>query len=121
MLYKDDVSLLDALISDIQNEPIQGYKTDDICQLMNRRYSDVRRTIEHLTLGGFVSKSIGEFGPNGNRYEADVYRLTERGKFYKQVRKHQRIDYFLSKWTDILACMIALISLIVSIYTNISN
>lgn len=121
MLYKDDISVLDKLIFDLPNEPIQGYRIDDICQMLNRPYGDIYRTIEHLTAEGFVSKRVGSFGPVGNKYEIDVYKLTESGKFYKQVRKHQRIDYFLSKWTDILACIIALISLIVSIYTNISN
>lgn len=121
MLYKDDISVLNKLILDLSNEPIQGYKIDDICQLMDRPYGDTYRTIEHLTAEGFLLKRVGSFGPKGNKYEVDVYKLTESGKFYKQVRRHQRFDYFLSKWTDILACIIALISLIVSIYTNISN
>ena len=121
MLYKDDISALDVLISNLADEPVQGYRIDDICRLTGKPYRDIHRTVEHLVSEGFVSQDIGLFGINLNKYEVDVYRLTEQGKFYKKVLRHQRVDYFLSKWTDILACIIALISLIVSIHTSLSN
>ena len=47
--------------------------------------------------------------------------LTEAGLNYKALLWAQRAAYIADKWTDIIATVIAVISLIVSIHTALSN
>ena len=47
--------------------------------------------------------------------------LTEPGLNYKAMLRAQRLAYIADKWTDIIACIISIIALIVSIHTALSN
>lgn len=47
--------------------------------------------------------------------------LTEPGLNYKSILTKQRLDYIADKWTDITACIISVIALIVSIHTALSS
>lgn len=47
--------------------------------------------------------------------------LTEPGLNYKAILTKQRLDYIADKWTDIAACIISIIALIVSIHTALSS
>ena len=115
MLGKGAVSVLIHLITDLPNEPDLGYQIDDIVRLADMRYWDSFRAVEYLVSEGFLSQKEDMVGPRGNKYSVTLYRLTEKGKYYKLVRRQEILDYIKYKWEDVFASLIALVALIVSV------
>ena len=54
-------------------------------------------------------------------YSDPPMELTERGANFRWTIFTEILKYIADKWTDIIACIIALISLIISIHTALSN
>lgn len=114
MLDKDCKKLLNALISDLKEEPRDGYYLSDLSVMTNFSVADVERITEHLCSEGYLKNFSHEFP---GVFYSQSYCLTERGKFYKKILRKRVLDYIADKWMDILATIIALISLLISLRT----
>ena len=91
----------------------------DLVKNTGLAHKEVESACKELDKDGLAELKILHF-INGHTV-LDSITLTEQGLNYKVLIRAQRIKYIADKWTDIIACVIAVISLIVSIHTALSN
>ena len=91
-----------------------------LCKLSGPELS---RAVDHLIALDFVryTKFSELPGKGPVRFSDPPIELTELGANYRRARLMEILKYIADKWTDITACVIAIISLIVSIWTALSN
>ena len=113
LLSKKCKKVLNALINDLENEPVYGYLIDDISYLSNIPTRSLYRILEYLANNNYIHTRTVNI-PH-NIMTIHYYRLTELGKCYKDIIRKGRLNYIRDKWIDIIACAISFVALIVSI------
>ena len=91
-----------------------SFSVSELSKLCGGKDSHIILTVEHLEQLGFVKVDRIQL-PYGGREVIRNIQLTELGRSFREIRRQAIRSYILDKWTDVLASMIALCSLIVSI------
>lgn len=119
MLTKRCYEMLDMMTSVKPDEGSYGYSVRQLAKLCGLPFSDALRVAELLEAEGYLTARVINM-PHGQSVK-ESFKLTELGQNYKEVRRHQVLDYIADKWVDVFAGIVALISLIVSICTALSR
>ncbi len=119
MLTKHCRKVLDTILSMPAKQQLDSFRLVDLAAKTGLSFREVLSACKELDKDGMAELRIIDI--RGVQQIPESITLTEPGLNYKSILTKQRLDYIADKWTDITACIISVIALIVSIHTALSS
>lgn len=119
MLTKNCKIILKHIVSLPGTNRFTTQRITDLAQGTGLSFEEALSACKELSKDGLAELKILHLR-NGQEISESIT-LTEPGLNYKVMLRAQRAAYIADKWTDIIACIISVISLIISIHTALSN
>lgn len=119
MLTKHCRKVLDSILSLPTHQHFGAFRLVDLSAKTGLSFQEVLSACKELDKDGLAELRIIHIMDIQQIPESIT--LTEPGLNYKAMLRAQRLAYIADKWTDIIACIISIIALIVSIHTALSN
>lgn len=119
MLTKHCRKVLDTILSLPTHQRLNSFRIVDLSEKTGLPFPETLCACKELDSDGLAELNIVCLR-NGQQIPESIV-LTEPGLNYKALLRAQRLNYIADKWTDIVACIISIIALIVSIHTALSN
>ena len=118
MLSKNCRLVLDAIIAKGEIEKFMPHPIASLSKELNLPIQSVLAACSELEHDEFAT--IRRLSMSKSPPILESITLTEKGVYYKDLLKEQRMDYFKDKWIDFLALTISVIALIKSFWPEIS-
>ena len=119
MLTKNCKTILKYIISFPEQKRFSSHQISDLAKETRLSFKETLSACKELDKDGLAELKI-LYLRNGQEIPEAIV-LTESGLNYKALLRAQRAAYIADKWTDITACIISIVALIVSIHTALSS